>query len=155
MDQEQKRIMFEALCAALEKCGSVTVDITSERRINVYDIKWFVDYLRTIKGIPTETFVNIATVLEDPHQYLTDKQAELLKVHRNAKTSRAIRNVLRRYIDFDRDVSRMQYARFADAINPYKRVDSYVVSNMGVNEYGGKTIRVETPKGKVWFEVWW
>lgn len=157
LDQEQKRIMFEALYAALEMCGGmVTVSVPRERiGINVAEVNRFVDYLRTIKGLPTETFVKIATVLSEPHQYLTDEQCALLDVHRGAKTSRAIRNVLRRHIDFDHDVSNLQYTRFADAINPYTRVGYYTVINGGTDELGCHVIDVRTISGEPYFKVSW
>lgn len=154
--EQQNRVMFDALYAAIEKCGAVTVSITTGRStIDIDSMMFFVDYLRRIKCLPTEILLNIATVLSEPRQYLTDEQAALLKVNRNSKTSRAIRKVLARYIDVDRDISPVMYTYFSDAINTRQVTKQYTVSNLGINEYGEKTIRFEDSEGNQSFTTRW
>lgn len=129
-DTIEARIMHKALSKLLyEKPNNETViELDEYRDIDHRGIKRFCDYIMK-SDLPFELKKAIVEVLDEPTQYLDEEKAKKLGVNNGMKTSRAIRRVLKGY-----EIRESEFAKFADAINPYERKMKYSVSVKNIND---------------------
>ena len=133
IDPATRRIMFDALVALLRE-KPVVVTETKTREIDHATVRRFLRWLRKQECVPMETFVAVFNVLSEPAKYLTADAARELGVnHVGMKTTRALRRVLKNYIDTDA----VEFVRLYEAINPLKREVDYYVR---FEEYSDKSV---------------
>ena len=130
----EEKIMHKALSKLLyEKPDhEVIIEIDDYRNIDNNAIKRLCNYIMK-SDLTFELKKAIVEVLDEPTQYLDEEKAKKLGVNNGMKTSRAIRRVLKGY-----EISESEFARFADAINPYARKAKFSVSvNINLHDFIG------------------